>query len=75
MLVYTLPRLYTFYTPEQVHVLGRLDDYLPPWSGIGSTLNEISCFIMQWNGKESNKDERAKAAEFILSMKVIALYL
>ena len=26
--------------------------------------------LIQWNGKESNKDERAKAAEFMLSIKV-----
>ena len=32
------------------------------------------CFVhMQWNGKECNKDERAKAAEFMLSIKVCVL--
>jgi len=26
--------------------------------------------VMQWNGKESNKDERAKAVEFMMSLRV-----
>ena len=40
---------------------------------IGHTCNYnqiLLVLVLQWNGKESNKDERAKAAEFMLSIKV-----
>ena len=30
----------------------------------------MGVFLTQWNGKESNKDERTKSAEFMLATKV-----
>ena len=46
--------------------LSALIDSLPPPLTHTCTL--------QWNGKESNKDERSKAAEYMISVKVIIIF-
>ncbi len=60
-LVLTVDYTYTYCT------LSALIDSLPrPLHTYTRTL--------QWNGKESNKDERSKAAEYMISVKVIIMF-
>lgn len=65
------------YQPRLLHFKGRRDNIMVEEVGLKRKyLNSGDVFILdlglelyQWNGKDSNKDERAKAAEFMLSLK------